>query len=654
MASPPAGPGDHVLLIGIDDYVHAPLAGCVNDIDAIERVLREGRLAIPDHRIQRLASPLPGAHHDASARVPGQPATLANIRGALTRLAEHAGPGERVFIYYSGHGKRVLVHDEDGRLFHREALVPVDYHASARSEFLFDFELNRLLRAIAKRTTSLTLILDCCHSAGTVRGAPPGSVARSFALADADEQSRPDPAHGGARGGRADADPGLGIEACHVVAACLAHELAREDVMDGVRNGYLTRALVTAIDALGAADLRTLPWSHLWQRVRADVMHRSPAQTPTMHGNPARAVFAGPPVDGDPGIPVSHDGRAYHLAAGTLADITAGAELAIYADEPRQLPALGSGADLAARRGVVRVITATPASAMATAVGAEFPIEGSARARLIEPGQAARLRCAIAPGLAELERLLARSPLLAVVAPGEPADVHLVRAGDRWFVVDDQHGTGPDAPVLFSLHHDELDCARDVLEHYQRYALPLRVARRASDLPGALAVTVLDCPGEDEVPSHQAQRGRLSEARRDAQGRYQLAAGAPVCVDLHNRCARDLRVSLFNLAATGQVQLLGDEMIPPAAHHVFWARGALGTPYRMRAVPGADRSIDRLIAIGRTAARHELGYLQVEDSFTEIVRRARHRTRIAEDGLRIAWPMEQWTAAQAIMVIAGA
>ena len=47
---PPTGPGDHVLLIGIDDYVHAPLAGCVNDIDAIQRVWREGRLAIPDHR----------------------------------------------------------------------------------------------------------------------------------------------------------------------------------------------------------------------------------------------------------------------------------------------------------------------------------------------------------------------------------------------------------------------------------------------------------------------------------------------------------------------------------------------------------------------------------------------------------------------------
>ena len=86
----------HAVLIGIDAYRSRPLHGCVNDVDAVQRLLIE-RAGVPADRVRRLASPHPGARHDPS--VPETPATLANIRAALDALAAQVQDGDRVFIY---------------------------------------------------------------------------------------------------------------------------------------------------------------------------------------------------------------------------------------------------------------------------------------------------------------------------------------------------------------------------------------------------------------------------------------------------------------------------------------------------------------------------------------------------------------------------
>jgi hypothetical protein len=103
-------PTYHVLLIGVDAYPIKPLSGCVNDIDAVQRLLLGDRVGIPAASIQRLASPHPGTKHETT--VPSDPATLDNLRRALGRLALEVPRGEgdhHVFIYYSGHGTRVPV-----------------------------------------------------------------------------------------------------------------------------------------------------------------------------------------------------------------------------------------------------------------------------------------------------------------------------------------------------------------------------------------------------------------------------------------------------------------------------------------------------------------------------------------------------------------
>src|SRR5689334_86551 len=99
-----SGPRYRALLIGVDAYRPKPLDGCVNDIDAVQRLLID-RAGVPRENIRRLASPHPGARHETD--LPEAPATLENIRLALRALAERAAEDDRIFVYYSGHGARV-------------------------------------------------------------------------------------------------------------------------------------------------------------------------------------------------------------------------------------------------------------------------------------------------------------------------------------------------------------------------------------------------------------------------------------------------------------------------------------------------------------------------------------------------------------------
>lgn len=632
----------HVLLIGVDNYPGHELRGCVNDIDAVQRVLLE-RLKIPSACIRRLVSPLPGTQHETT--VAEQKATTANIRAALAELgSDCVKPGDRVFIYYSGHGKRVVVERPDGLTFQREALVPVDFESPQGDEtFLFDFEINRLLAAIATRTSSVAVVLDCCHASGATRG----DGVRTFER-PRDQTPIKDPAREleGERSSESPGDAGS-IAACHVVSACLANEVSREDPQKSPPHGIFTSAFVAAVRGAERVDPRTLTWDQIWYAMRSEVVLRSPGQCPRMDGSPGRAVFGGPPVDRDAGLFVSRDGAGYQIAAGTMADITAEAELAFYGPDPARFPPIGSAADVACRIGVARVTDAELAVARATAIGAAFELPAGARGRLIKLGASSRLPCAVTPRDPEIEAQLARSSLLQLVA-AEQAQVRLVREGARWYITDDQHGTSEDAPVLFAIDAGDAFGARAVLEHYVRYSRPLRVAARATDLAGGLELRVLACAGTSRISSEEAQDPKLSEAPMWG-GRYHLTAGDGACVAVHNRASVELQVTLFGVLATGQVAQLGGASIQPDARHLFWADGDLGLPYEMQPIEGALRSCDRLVAIGTTARGHSLDHLVVGETFAQALEDARSGRPMLNPTRTTAPPIDQWASAQVVI-----
>jgi len=655
----------HILLIGIDDYRVRPLGGCINDIDAVQRLVLD-RMRVPSDWICRLASPHPDARQPGAAggerpAVAELPATLANLRSALADLGtRRVGRSDRVFIYYAGHGARLKVRTGAGRTFHREALVMADHDpAQPESGMLYDFELNRALRKIAEQTRSVTLVLDCCHAAGVTRSAgelrPPEVVASSAPLERYLDFERtaavadPGPPPG-------DEDPRpltAAAEHCHVVAACLGHERASEErEPGGVRHGLLTSALLAALAPISDAALPELRWSEIWEQVHATVSTRNPAQHPRMAGNAARAVFAGPPVEHAAGIPVSRDRRGFRIAAGTLADVTKGAVLAVYGDETRQFPPVGSEGDRRARIGLVKVTDAEVATATAVTEGRPFELPPGARGRLIGAGQAARLRCAVIPHHSAVETQLRASPLLHVVAPHEGPDVRLEHRDGRWYVTDELYSTGFDRPVLCSLATHELAQARAALEHYRAYSIPLRMTEHLSDLPNALSLRVRISPetraGVANVV-HGANSPQLAATSADS---YSLRAGARVFFEVRNHSAVRLRVTLVNAAASGRVQFLGDHMIDPGALHVFWTPGAVGVPFKMVLPRELDRGLDRLVAIGRTALAHALDHLQVDETFADAVTPRRGDRAIGGAGL-LAAPaaaqLEQWTVAQAII-----
>ena len=87
----------HVLLIGIDAYPpgYNSLSGCVNDIDAIERLLLDppGVGLPPDQiRITRLAAPRPNVTSTSHLIAQTQPPTKENVVAALRLLAGTISP----------------------------------------------------------------------------------------------------------------------------------------------------------------------------------------------------------------------------------------------------------------------------------------------------------------------------------------------------------------------------------------------------------------------------------------------------------------------------------------------------------------------------------------------------------------------------------
>jgi hypothetical protein len=653
----------HVLLIGIDSYPLRPLAGCVNDIDAVQSLLLDSGLGITADSIRRLASPLPGATPDTA--VLSTAASLANIRAALDDLAsDKVQPSDRVFIYYSGHGKRVPVKGRNGQTFEREALVPVDFtrDEGKTCNWLFDYELNEKLRKITEQTRAVTVVLDCCHAGGALRDFDhPGDTARTLDIALA---AVPDPALDRATGdterGELDSDAAWlarGLDACQMVSACLAHEAAKESSRQGSRrHGLLTSAFLAALRPIAIADRAKLTWARIWHGMRAEVMGGNPLQTPRMEGGAGRLVFSGPPVDGDAGILVTRDGSAYRLAAGALSEVDKGAELAIYGPLPAHFAPLDSEADRAARVGAVRVTSARTGEAQATAVDAPFELPPGARARLIKPAR--KLRVAVAPPNREIARWVADSPLIELVEATDPADntlPRLERHGDRWLVIDDRHGNGTDAPILFALADDELPYVRAVLEHYYLYSLPMRMADRAAqDIRDGLELKLLACRDGADLTAEEAQVGKLDEVPTK-NGMYDVAASGRVCACVRNRSPFRLKVAVFDAAFEGEVQLLDDAMIEAGEYHMVWAQKILGKPYTMSLPDGVDRARDQLVAIGRSSPAYELDYLRIDQTFADVVNRGdkemdEDAVRRLDDGTRAA-ATERWTAVQAVVEI---
>jgi hypothetical protein len=155
-ASQNAEAGQRALLIGIEEYQHvAQLTGAVDDANRMHDFLLE-HMGFRPNDITVLTN---------------QQATHRGIAEAIRQnLIAGTQPGDRVVLYYSGHGGQVqdLNGDEEDNL--DETLVPVDAYADRPENHnqLTDDEFGGLISQLSDR--DVTIIIDACHSGTITRG----------------------------------------------------------------------------------------------------------------------------------------------------------------------------------------------------------------------------------------------------------------------------------------------------------------------------------------------------------------------------------------------------------------------------------------------------------------------------------------------------
>ena len=678
MTNTPSTPTYHVLLIGIDCYPvgYRSLFGCVNDIDAIEQVLLDSAgVGLPaDHVcIKRLAAPHPGI--SGSSRLLAQTLlpTKANIVAALQELTEVA-PEDRVLVYYSGHG--AYAKWEGAGVWH-EALVPSDM------QLLYDIEINTLINAIARRVAGdLTLVLDCCHSAGAFRNLRtaivPGSdrfLERTKGGSNTGEPLNAPPdwslVQGAANalpGAQANATSLLRITAPNylVIAACQAVETAREQPLDVGDHGLLSYSLAQLLAPLDAAARAEIRWIDIWSQLLGKVADLSPPghlQHPVLVGRPERRIFGGSWRPQDPGYPVSQSSRGdYQIAAGSLMGVTAGAEIALYGGDPYEFPIINSVQDLHYRIGLLRVVQADHAGSTAIALPPiHGPVAGAMRGRLAKPGIREGLQIRLDPPEVPLARFLCESPLLRVLLNGG-GEVQVKGTAEAGWTIDNEI-----TQKVAWVPPAESDALRAGLMHYAQYNCALRLTQHITALghQNLLTVDLLDCTNPQILnmvaDPHNPDLPYLLSLNRNS---YRVAKGTRFCIKVTNNYTDTLYIHVLNCEAFGRVETLGHLTIRAGDHQVLWDGENLHKPWHARPSTPLDDSrrrdgaVDRLVVVGTTRPDVDLKYLELRKSVQEVInahigwRGPERSVRDIEPGL--AEPAELWTAELILLQIGSA
>ncbi|WP_249276678.1 caspase family protein [Sphingomonas baiyangensis] len=249
---------DRALLIGVGDY---------------PALAAEYRLAAPAQDVAMLAAALAEAgfapeaitRMTADTRVPTRDAVLA----ALADLARGATAGERVLVYFSGHGAQapvaVSAREPDGleELYLMHDAAGWDGGRRRVPGAITDREWMAAIDAIRARGADVWLVVDACHAAGVYRGADGGGVRTKavptaalgiegrVALADADPVA--------AMPGAASPPPGRFAAFAAARAGALAIErLLPPGSADARPLSQFTHALTRAIRAGRLRSLRDL------------------------------------------------------------------------------------------------------------------------------------------------------------------------------------------------------------------------------------------------------------------------------------------------------------------------------------------------------------------------------------------------------------
>ncbi|MDP1733491.1 MAG: caspase family protein [Sulfuritalea sp.] len=150
----PESPMAHALIMAIGDY-QGPipkLDGVPFDVATSTEIAR--RMGVPAGNIKVM--------RDGEL-------TLDGMRRALDALEAKLDGSDQVFVYYSGHGGRQKVTDDNGSERCAESLISVD------GQGLTDAELESRLKRISQKAQKTIVLIDACHSGGVTTRAMKGA-----------------------------------------------------------------------------------------------------------------------------------------------------------------------------------------------------------------------------------------------------------------------------------------------------------------------------------------------------------------------------------------------------------------------------------------------------------------------------------------------
>ena len=143
--SKPASPQIHAMIMAIGAYHEGipQLGGVKFDTETARQIAH--RMGVPDSNIHVYQN---------------EELTLEGMKKAFDDLEASVQQDDQVFIYYSGHGGRQLVKEDDRGERCAESLITVD------GVGFIDTEIEARLKRLSQKAQKLIVLIDACHSGG--------------------------------------------------------------------------------------------------------------------------------------------------------------------------------------------------------------------------------------------------------------------------------------------------------------------------------------------------------------------------------------------------------------------------------------------------------------------------------------------------------